>query len=111
MSWRTHLTGFVILVSYFEVHVLEDSPGRFPYTCIILGGTCLGRLEDPPGGAKPEVKSTFCHSRVEAAAADKHLEWNGGFETRLLRLKDIKRKPMCLKGTTSSHRRELFIVS
>jgi len=30
-------------------------------------------LEDTPGRAKPEVKSTFCHSRVGAAAADQHL--------------------------------------
>ena len=36
-------------------------------------------LEDAPCRAKPEVKSTFCHSRVGAAAADQHLEGNGGF--------------------------------
>ena len=34
-------------------------------------------MEDAPGRAKPEVKSTFCHSRVGAAAADQHLEGNG----------------------------------
>ena len=56
-------------------------------------------MEDQPCRAKPEVKSTFCYSRVRAAAAEEHLErdWVGS-EIRVLSLKPITRSNLLSEG-------------